>query len=214
MPGVDTKERILNTAERHFGEHGFAGTSLRAITKEAGVNLAAIHYHFGSKEALLLAALDRYATPVNQQRLQLLHEVEDAAGGDLVSVERILEIFVAPYFYHVLELGQGRAMRARFIGRIYTEPDESIQQLVRAQFRDLGEHFLNAFARSLPEVPRQELYWRMKFVLSVVATLLAESSETDAFPGYRDLSDVEGTIRHVVAFCAPGLRAPVSQGQT
>ena len=78
MSSVDTKERILNAAERLFGEHGFAGTSLRAITKEAGVNLAAIHYHFGSKEALLLEALHRYAAPVNQQRLQLLQEVEDA----------------------------------------------------------------------------------------------------------------------------------------
>ncbi len=212
MSSVDTKERILNAAERLFGEHGFAGTSLRAITKEAGVNLAAIHYHFGSKEALLLAALDRYAAPVNQQRLQLLQEAEDAVGEDLPSVERILEIFVAPYFYHVVELGERRAMRARFIGRIYTEPDEAIQRLVRSQFRDLGEHFLSAFARALPEVPQQEIYWRMKFVLSVVATLLAESSDTDAFPGYRDLSDVEGTIRHVVAFCAPGLRAPVRPG--
>ena len=209
MSSVDTKERILNAAERLFGEHGFAGTSLRAITKEAGVNLAAIHYHFGSKEALLLEALHRYAAPVNQQRLQLLQEVEDALGYELPSVERILEIFVAPYFHHVLEVGERRAMRARFIGRIYTEPDESIQRLVRAQFRDLGEHFLNAFARALPEIPQQEIYWRMKFVLSVVATLLAESSDTDAFPGYRDLSDVEGTIRHVVAFCSPGLRAPV-----
>jgi len=209
MPGGDTKERILNTAERLFSEHGFAGTSLRAITKKAEVNLAAIHYHFGSKEALLLAALDRYAAPVNQQRLQLLQEAEEAAAEGPPSVERILEIFVAPYFYHVLEMGERRATRARFIGRIYTEPDESIQRLVRAQFRDLGEHFLSAFARALPDLPQQEIYWRMKFVLSVVATLLAESSETDAFPGYRDLSDVEGTIRHVVAFCAPGLRAPV-----
>ena len=103
-------------------------------------------------------------------------------------------------------------MSARFIGRIYTEPDESIQRFVRAQFRDLGEPILTAFARSLLEVPRQEIYWKMKFVLSVVANLLAESSETDASPGCRDLSDVEGTIRHVVAFCAPGLRAPVRQG--
>ena len=84
--------------------------------------------------------------------------------------------------------------------------------MVRAQFRDLGEHFLSAFARARPEVPEQEIYWRMKFVLSVVATLLAESSDTGAFPGYRDLSDVEGSISPGVAFCAPGLRAPVRQG--
>ena len=107
MPGGDTKERILNTAERLFGEHGFAGTSLRAIAKNAGVNLAAIHYHFGSKEALLLAALGRYAAPVNQRRLQLIQEVEEATGNEPPSVEKILEIFVAPYFYPGLERSFG-----------------------------------------------------------------------------------------------------------
>ncbi|MDY7020508.1 MAG: TetR/AcrR family transcriptional regulator, partial [Cyanobacteriota bacterium] len=57
----DTKEQILNAAERHFALFGFAGTSLRAVTREANVNLAAVHYHFGSKEELFKAVVRRVA---------------------------------------------------------------------------------------------------------------------------------------------------------
>jgi AcrR family transcriptional regulator len=72
LASKDTKERILDAAERLFAAHGFAGTSLRAVTKEAGVNLAAVHYHFGTKEDLLRAVLSRIVIPVNRERLEML----------------------------------------------------------------------------------------------------------------------------------------------
>src|SRR5215213_6345048 len=82
LASKDTKERILDAAERLFPAHGFAGTSLRAVTKEAGVNLAAVHYHFGTKEDLLRAVLGRIVIPVNRERLEMLEKVEAAAGSD------------------------------------------------------------------------------------------------------------------------------------
>ena len=75
MTAVDTRDRIIDTAEQLFADKGYAGTSIRGIVAAAGVNLAAIHYHFGSKDELLLAILDRYAVPVNQRRLELLQQV-------------------------------------------------------------------------------------------------------------------------------------------
>ena len=93
-----TKESILDTAERLFAANGYAATSLRSIIAEAGVNLAAVHYHFHSKEALLEAVILRRSVPANQERLALLDRFEKAAEGKPVPLEKVIEAFVAPTF--------------------------------------------------------------------------------------------------------------------
>src|ERR1700759_4960898 len=93
---IDTKQKILDTAERLFGESGYDATSLRQIIPGAGVNLAAIHYHFGSKEELLDELILRKAEPVNQQRVALMEQVLAEAGSGPVEVEKVLEAFMEP----------------------------------------------------------------------------------------------------------------------
>jgi AcrR family transcriptional regulator len=90
--GSDTSARILDTAEELFASHGIAATSLRQLTRAANVNLAAVHYHFGSKEALLDAVIERRATAVNHERVAELQRRRDTAGGRL-EVEDILAAF-------------------------------------------------------------------------------------------------------------------------
>src|ERR1039457_6734609 len=92
----DTKEKILDTAERLIGEQGYAATSLRQVIAEAGVNLAAVHYHFGSKEELLDAVVTRKVTPVNEARISRLDRVEAEAGSGPLVVEKVLEAFLIP----------------------------------------------------------------------------------------------------------------------
>src|SRR5271167_2773804 len=88
---LDTKTRILDTAEKLFGDKGFDTTSLRDITAEAEVNLAAVNYHFQTKDSLIDAVIGRRIAPVNRRRLEML-----AAAGPNPSVEQIVEAFVAP----------------------------------------------------------------------------------------------------------------------
>jgi AcrR family transcriptional regulator len=208
LASKDTKERILDAAERLFAAHGFAGTSLRAVTKEAGVNLAAVHYHFGTKEDLLRAVLSRIVIPVNRERLEMLEQVEAAAGSDPPSLEGILEAFIAPDLRLIRDLGERGVIIARFLGRSYTEPAEMVQALSREHYEDLGQRFMEAFARALPEVPQSELYFRFKLVLGVLTYFLADNDLTAGYA--EDLSDVEGTVGRLVAFLAAGLRAPVA----
>ena len=111
-----TRRRILDTAERQFALHGFAGTSLRGITREAGVNVAAIHYHYGSKERLLRATMERIVAPVNAERLRLLDEAIAAAGG-APTVEAILSAFLCPDLLLIRDLGERGLILARFSGR-------------------------------------------------------------------------------------------------
>jgi AcrR family transcriptional regulator len=211
LAGTDTKQRILDAAERLFAAHGFAGTSLRAVTKEAGVNLAAVHYHFGTKEDLLRAVLSRIVIPVNQERLKMLEQVEAAAGSDPPSLEAILEAFIAPDLRLIRDLGERGVIITRFLGRSYTEPAEMVQALSREHYEELGQRFMEVFARALPEVPQAELYWRFKLVVGVLTYILADTDRTGGYA--QDLSDVDGTVRRLVAFLAAGLRAPVPAPQ-
>ena len=211
MAGVDTKERILDAAERLFATHGFAGTSLRSVTKEAGVNLAAVHYHFGTKEDLLRAVLSRIVIPVNRERLEMLEQVETEAGDQPPSLEGILEAFIAPDLRLIRDLGERGVIITRFLGRSYTEPTEMVQALIREQYEELGQRFMQVAARSLPKVPQMELYWRFKLVVGVLTYILADTDRTEQYA--EDLSDVDQTVRRLVAFLAAGLRAPVPAPQ-
>src|SRR5262245_47010693 len=93
---VDTKQRILDSAERLFADRGFAATSLRTIIADAKVNLAAIHYHFHSKEALFDAVIARRLEPINRDRLAMLEACERAAGDRPPKLESVLYAFVEP----------------------------------------------------------------------------------------------------------------------
>src|SRR5437868_14601767 len=95
-PKVDTKQRILDSAERLFAAHGFEATSLRNIIADAKVNLAAIHYHYHSKEALLAAVIHRRLDPINRERLKLLDDCERDAHDGKPSLEAVLNAFFAP----------------------------------------------------------------------------------------------------------------------
>jgi AcrR family transcriptional regulator len=200
-----TEQRILDAAEALFAQHGFAGTSLRTITARAGVNLAAVNYHFGSKEALLRATLDRIISPVNRERLAMLDRAEAAAGVRPPSIEAVLEAFIAPDLHMMRDLGDRGALLFRFLGRSYTEPSELVQGLIRAQFMDLGQRFLVAFCRALPHLPEAELFWRLHCVVGVVTYLMADTASF----GMLDRSDVDGTVARLVAFLAPAVAAPL-----
>ena len=93
---ADTKTRILDAAERLFVEHGFEATSLRQLTTAAGVNLAAVNYHFGSKEELFQAVLTRRLDPMNQERIERLEKLEREASGKPLSCEKILFAMLIP----------------------------------------------------------------------------------------------------------------------
>src|SRR6185369_727122 len=91
-----TKTRILDAAERLFVEHGFEATSLRSLTSAAGVNLAAVNYHFGSKEELFQAVLTRRLDPMNQERIDLLERMEREAGTRPLTCAKILFAMLVP----------------------------------------------------------------------------------------------------------------------
>lgn len=201
QPG--TKERILDAAEALFGESGFAATSLRALTGRAGVNLAAVHYHFGSKEALLAAVLERRVEPINRERLRRLAELEQ---GGRPPVEAVLEAFLAP------AVGMdGKTGIRPIMGRLHSEPVELVRPIFERQFGELARRFSDALAAALPELPLEEVRARFELVVgSMVHVILNNPDGSFGFLGGPPSNEDE-MVRRLVAFCSAGMRAPLER---
>jgi len=203
----DTKERILDTAERLFSEQGYAATSLRGIIAAAGVNLAAVHYHFHSKEALLEAVILRRSVPANRERLALLGQFEKEAGGNPPSLEKVIEAFVAPTLQMSRESGSMVFMN--LLGRLHAEGD-LLPRIITARFGDVLERFGPALHAALPGLPQEELFWRLNLAIGALAQTLRGGSKN--LETISDLSlsfNSETALERLVAFLSAGFRAPV-----
>jgi AcrR family transcriptional regulator len=193
----DTKTRILDAAEKLFGDNGFDATSLRDITTEADVNLAAVNYHFQSKESLIEAVILRTAGPVNERRLAML----DAAGPK-ATIEQILEAFVGP----VLE--QDFQPMAPLMARVLASP-EIMQRVFKQHMESLSRRFVDAVAVALPELSPAERMWRLHFTAGAMAhTVTRAPVLRDLFGGLLDFQDRKLLIARLVKFATAGFRAP------
>ena len=202
MNMTDTKDKILDAAERLIGEQGYAATSLRHVIAEAGVNLAAVHYHFGSKEGLLDALVLRKATPVNTERLAQLDRVEQEAGENPPPVEKVLEAFLAPAFL----LARMSPNFVRVMGRMYGEGMMPV--VVARHFQPMVERFRTALERALPDLPREELRWRIHFMIGAMAhSLCSAHAWPKAVGGTAEPVDVRELADRLVTFLGAGLRA-------
>ncbi|MEA3413466.1 MAG: TetR/AcrR family transcriptional regulator [Pseudomonadota bacterium] len=210
----ETKTIILDAAEALFAEQGFAATSLRAITSRAGVNLASVNYHFGSKEALVDLVFRRRIIPMNRERISRLEGLESHTGGSEPSLEALIAAFIAPPLEMARDTGSGGAVFVRLLGRSYTEPSETMQTAMRAMYEPVIDRFKQAFARALPGVPPEELYWRMHFMVGVLAYMMAGTDMMRLIASSRvsDPPEIGDLVRRMTDFVAAGMRS--GQGYT
>jgi len=206
-----TKARILDAAEALFMEHGFEATSLRAITASAGVNLAAVNYHFGTKEELFQAVLTRRLDPMNQERVDLLTELEQAAGDGALPCDRILAAMFIPALRLARDHERGGKDFLRLLGRAYADPAPFIRRFLAAQYAVMIARFKAAFARALPDLPKRELSWRLHFIMGALSYTLAG---TDALRLIAELAPTETAndsmlLRRLAPFLLAGLTSAV-----
>jgi len=193
----ETKQKILNTAERLFAETGYSATSLRHIISEAGVNLAAIHYHFGSKQDLLDQVILRKAGPLNEHRIKLLDQYAAEAAPKAVLPEKIMEALIAP----AVLMGKSPEF-IKLMGRLHAEG--LMPEIAQRHFQPMITRFMSALYQAFPELPQNELRWKMRFVIGAMAYTLTARPET--FPGACQESPLF-VSRMLVAFVSSGLRA-------
>lgn len=207
-----TKDRILDAAESLFMEHGFEATSLRAITTEANVNLAAVNYHFGSKEELFQTVLTRRLDPMNQQRLALLTEYENASAPTPVSCERIFAALFIPALHLARDRTQGGENFLRLLGRAYADPAPFVRQFLSDQYAVMIARFKAAFGRALPWLPRKELSWRLHFIMGALSYTLAATDALKLIAELtpRQLNDDDALLKRLAPFLLAGLQSPVA----
>ena len=205
-----TKDRLLDAAEELFSDRGIDATSLRAVTSAAGANLASVNYHFESKDGLVRSVFLRRLEPLNNERLELLDALEVAAAGSPIELEAILDAWVMP----ALRMGQspeGKRFK-RLLGRIYSEPGDSLQTLLRELFGEILQRFSAAIGRTLPELSSEELMWRVHFMLGAMIHTVADQPSIRAFSGgLCDPSDIEGVRRRLIDFVSAGLRSQMGR---
>ena len=211
MSTTDTRDRLLDAAERLFSKQGLEATSLRSITAQASANLASIHYHFGSKEALIQEVFARRLGPLNDERLRLLDNVEREAGDAPPPLEAILEAFISPPLR--LRLGPEREGRdiCRLMGRIYFEPSELTMNILE-QFDEVVQRFTSTLARTLPDLSQPELMWRFFFMIGSMAMMLVGADVIkEKTHGICDPSDLDATLHRLVNFASAGIRDPLPE---
>ncbi len=206
-----TKNRMLDAAEALFMEHGFEATSLRQITALAEVNLAAVSYHFGSKEELFQSVLTRRLDPMNRERIELLTRFEREVAPEVLSCERILTAMFIPALELARDRERGGQNFLRLLGRAYADPAPFIRRFLSDQYAVMIARFKAAFARALPELPKKELSWRLHFVMGALSYTLAG---TDALKLIAALSPLEAGNNEVLLlrlapFLVAGLKAPL-----
>ncbi len=192
-------------------ELGYAATSLRMITAKAEVNLAAVNYHFGSKDALIREVFERRLGPLNSARIAHLDELELGACGGPLTIEQIMEAIVAPALQVSRNPLGGGAVFLRLLGRAFSEPADSMREILPAQYRQVVVRFKEALVRALPEIPDQELTWRMHFMFGALSYSLAgnDALKLIATCNLEGVDEPEAIIRRLVPFLAAGLRAPL-----
>ena len=206
----DTASRILNAAEALFMEHGFDGTSMRMITGQAGVNLAAINYHFGSKEGLFQGVFRRRLTDLNRRRVAELDALEAEAGGAPLKPSRIVEAFFGTALRMAADVEGGGHTFMRLLGRTYTDPNDFVRQFLAEEYAECVDRFLAALYRALPEVERTEILWRFHFMMGAMSYAIAGTDALQLLAGKFDDEDPARLAPRLMSFLLGGLRAPLA----
>ena len=200
---TSTKERILAAAEALFAQRGFDGASLRQLTASAGVNLAAVNYHFGSKEKLVEQVFKRRLDALNQHRLAELAKV---AGRPGTTLEDVLAAYIRP----ALELsheGNG-SLFMRVLARAFAEHDDTLRQFLSENYGHVMRQFTAEFARLLPHLEKAELYWRIDLVTGALTHAMSGFGMIQRKDNVSEQQHREQTAAHLIRFAAAGLSHP------
>jgi AcrR family transcriptional regulator len=217
MPSDHTRGAILAAAERLYADRGFADVTLRDIVAAANVNLAAVNYHFGSKDELIAELFVTRSLATNRERLSELKAAETAGGGR-APIEAILRALVGPTLRGCLGPENEQSAAARFMIRASIESVPPIRRIKNREIDHLRK-FAAAMRRALPDRDEVDLYWALHFALAMAHQTVRDRERlTKLSEGLCDLNEVEGIIERIVALSAMALvgadgdrKAPVNK---
>jgi len=201
--GKSTKSRILEATECLVAERGFDAVSLRDITSDAEVNVAAVNYHFGSKEKLFEAIQCRYIEPINDERLRMIAELTNA--GRVAAVREILEAFMRPFLTVVKRSEMSEKLFFKLMGRCVIDHQGGLPEDMIPGIKKVAETFTLALLAAAPNLTSELALWRLHFTFGVMAQTLLHGdllhSLTDGACGD---PDAEAQFQAMIDFCEAG----------
>ncbi|WP_435212738.1 TetR/AcrR family transcriptional regulator [Luminiphilus sp. nBUS_16] len=208
----DTKNKILDAAEQLFSECGFYGTSVREITKLSGVQVSLSYYHFGSKEAILKAVVDRRADQHIEDHRRLLRNNLAANQGRPLPVEQLIGIFVRPSLERLVGGDAGWKRYVQLLSHLAFESARSEHAFVFFKYDEVIIEFIDEFKRSTPDADPKDLNWAFYFLQSAHTHSLLEAQIIDRQSNHLcDSSNIEELILQMQTFFGSGLLALKSQ---
>ncbi|MDR9424242.1 MAG: TetR/AcrR family transcriptional regulator [Marinobacter sp.] len=210
MAQSDTVDRILDAAEVLFAERGFSETSLRMITSKAKVNLAAVNYHFGSKNALIHAVFARFLTPYSATLEESFDELESKSEGRVPTLDRILWALAESAARMPQRNERGISIFMRLLGLAYTQSQGHLRKFLEQEYSEPFGRFMRLLKEATPELSAVDRYWRIQFMLGATAFTMSSS---DALIGILETKiGVETSVQEIAArlvpFLAAGMKAP------
>jgi AcrR family transcriptional regulator len=212
MPSDQTRGAIVAAAERLYADRGFGDVTLRDIVAEANVNLAAVNYHFGSKDELIAELFVTRSLALNRERLRELRAAEERGGGH-ADISDILRALVGPTLRGCLGPDNQRSTAARFMIRVSIESVPPIRRIRNREIDHLRK-FVGAMRRALPERGDVELYWGLHFALAMAQQTVRDSERlTKLSEGKCDVDDVDDVIERVVSVAVLALTGGGTNGR-
>ncbi|BDS05623.1 TetR family transcriptional regulator [Oceaniferula spumae] len=200
---LSTKEKILTATEHLLAEHGFDAVSLRDITTSADVNVAAVNYHFGSKDKLFEAVQCRHINPVNEERLRLLEKV--TKNGRVAEVREILDAFMRPFITMVKRSEMNERMFLKLMGRCMSDQQGDLPEAAIPLIQEMMEAYTSAMTAALPDMPMDQLLWRLHYSFGVMAqTLIHADTVRQLTNGACGDPDMETQLAWMIDFCYAG----------
>jgi AcrR family transcriptional regulator len=194
----DTISRLLDAAEKLFGEHGYDGVGMRALAVASKVNLGAATYHFGSKRALYIETFMRRFRPINAERLMLLREAEARAEGRVLAVEQIVDCMLRPSYF----LGLTHPGFNALLARNFATPPAFLRVAFYREFDSSVREFISALHRSLAQLPADLIQLRAIFSMGPLFTI---SAQIERMAALRDPALHESIFLELVRFISAGL---------
>ncbi len=210
MPPVDTKTRILDSAEHLFAQDGFHITSMRTITSTAEVNLASINYHFGNKESLLQAVIERRLLPLNKIRADEIKKVIAQAEDNsaLPTAKALLQAFIDPTL-KFRDSSTGARDFITLVGRSLNEPDETVRNCFLALIFPIFEQLRQALQSALPHLSQATLLIRLQFIMGTINQVMCMRNE----PLFKNQTQANNNhyndaMQQLLQFILAGVEAP------
>jgi AcrR family transcriptional regulator len=202
---METKSRILTAAEHLFTAKGFAGVTMREVAHRAATNIASAHYHFGSKEGLVIEMLSRRIAPINAERLRLLDNAKLQSDGNPLNPIDIFKSLLLPIGQAATGAEGPDPRFMQLVGRSFTEPASFLEKVHRQLFRELSDIFMVELRRSHPEAREEDLFWNLHFVVATMLGALANHRRLAPFSGGLCAGkNVSEMIQRLIVFAAGG----------